>query len=43
MPTASAIEPVASAAELEQLEALLPQIYVDERVGFMVDLVLRDP
>ena len=46
MPTASAIEPVASAAELEQLSALLPQIYVDERVrDYMVDLVFatRDP
>ena len=37
---------MASAAELEQLSALLPQIYVDERVrDYMVDLVFatRDP
>jgi MoxR-like ATPase len=45
-PSASAIEPVAAAADLEGLSDLLPRIYVDERVrNYMVDLVFatRDP
>ena len=45
-PTSTAIEPVASAQELEKLSDLLPQIYVDDRVrDYMVDLVFatRDP
>ncbi len=45
-PTATAIEPVATAADLEGLSDLLPRIYVDERVrDYMVDLVFatRDP
>ncbi len=45
-PTSSAVEPVASAQELEKLSDLLPQIYVDDRVrDYMVDLVFatRDP
>ncbi len=45
-PVASAIEPVASAEDLEGLSDLLPRIYVDERVrDYMVDLVFatRDP
>ena len=45
-PTSTAIEPVASAEELEKLSDLLPQIYVDDRVrDYMVDLVFatREP
>jgi MoxR-like ATPase len=45
-PTASPIEAVAGAADLERLADLTPRIYVDERVrDYMVDLVFatRDP
>jgi MoxR-like ATPase len=45
-PNSNPITPVAGAADLEGLSALVPRIYVDERVrNYMVDLVFasRDP